>query len=278
MRRVERAVVRGDGMDSWDPDKARALVGTFNLSERLLLWLSKDPATVFRGAYEEGVSGQWDDANALSTLRREYPDFDALIAGQRVLDYGCGDGFQAIAMAKAGASHVVGVDLQESRLDNARRMAGSVPNVAFSQSISEAFDVAISLNAFEHFPEPASNLRELGDAVRIGGRILITFGPPWFAPYGAHMHFFTSCPWVNILFSERTVHRVRMLYRADGHMNMEYGPPKMTVAMFDGLIARSGLEVEHVEYRTVRNLPVSGIPILRELFVNHITCVLRKTA
>ena len=54
----------------------------------------------------------------------------------------------------------------------------------------------------EHFPEPEETLKEMISALTPEGRLFITFGNPWFSPYGSHMQFFTKVPWVNILFSE----------------------------------------------------------------------------
>jgi SAM-dependent methyltransferase len=179
-------------------------------------------------------------------------------------------------MARSGAAKVFGIDLSEQRLEHGRRMASGIENVTFSTTLDEQVDLAITLNAFEHFPEPENNLRRMAASVRRGGRILITFGPPWFAPYGAHMHFFTDCPWVNLLFSEKTVLRVRLLYRPDGVGDLRYGPPQMTIRLFEQLIKKSGLEVERLVYKTVKNLPFGRIPIVRELFINHVTCILRK--
>ena len=56
------------------------------LSERLLLSLSVEPGVA---ASKDGT-GQWTLGNALSTLERVYPDFQHLIQGKRILDFGCG--------------------------------------------------------------------------------------------------------------------------------------------------------------------------------------------
>lgn len=275
---MKPSICSGGNMDTMTAERNRKIIESFRVPERILFLFSKDPASVFRNGYEGGASGEWNSDNALSVLRREFPDFDALIRDKRVLDYGCGDGFQSIAMAKAGAARVFGVDLDESRLVHARRLARGVDNLSFSEYISEEVDLAISLNAFEHFPEPSGNLRELSRAVRAGGQILITFGPPWLAPFGAHVGFFTSCPWANVLFSVHTLNRVRMLYRGDAQDDVDYGPNKITVRSFENLIEQSGLLVERLEYRTAKNLPLGRIPGVREFFINHITCILRRPA
>src|SRR5262245_16094888 len=89
------------------------------LAERVLLALSREP-----GAQDcEGVIEHWDMDNALSILTRVYPPFLSEIAGKAVLDFGCGNGWQAVAMARAGAGRVVGVESNLRTLGNARQLA-----------------------------------------------------------------------------------------------------------------------------------------------------------
>jgi hypothetical protein len=113
-----------------------------------------------------------------------------------------------------------------------------------------------------------------------GGVVMITFCPPWFAPYGSHMHFFTKVPWVNLLFSERTVMSVRSRFRADGakrYEDVEMGLNRMTIRKFERIIAASGMTVAWRQYVCVKKLnALSRVPLVRELFINVASCVLVK--
>src|SRR5215510_11099746 len=83
-------------------------------------------------------------------------------AGRRVLDFGCGHGCEAVAIALRGADRVFGIDIQEHRLEAARvnaRAAGVEDQCAFfnaSTQIDEiaelegTIDCACSLDSFEH--------------------------------------------------------------------------------------------------------------------------------
>lgn len=263
-------------------ERNAAIIASFTMAERILYAFSKDPVLAFRdGDGNAGGDNKWDESNALSVLRWEFADFDfdKMIRSRRVIDYGCGEGFQSTAMAKAGAAEVLGVETEDARLEPARRMAKGLTNISFTTKAPEdgGFNVAISLNSFEHFVKPAQNLQELGAAVRNGGRILIIFGPPWLAPYGSHMHFFTRCPWINTLFSEKTVFRVRSLYRNDDAKTYSPGLNRMTLRKFRQLIDESGLQLDFLRHRTIKNLALIGaLPGVRELLVNQVTCVLRK--
>jgi SAM-dependent methyltransferase len=193
-------------------------------------------------------------------------------------------------MAQAGAKYVLGVDMNEACLKRARALADRLDlprdRVAFVNGLPDdsraRFDVAISQNSFEHFPDPLLVLQELASALTPGGELLMTFGPPWLAPHGSHMHFFTWVPWVNILFSEATVMRVRSRFRNDGavrYEDVEGGLNRMTVARFEHLIRESGFRLEWKRYQCVKGANVlQALPRLRELFINTVTCVLRKEA
>jgi SAM-dependent methyltransferase len=267
------AVTSFDGLDA----RNARIIAEFSWSERLLYGFSKNPREVFSSGGYVKPTTQWSASTALHELVQEFPNFKSLIRGQRVLDYGCGDGFQSVAMAQEGAAFVLGVDIERQRLDHARRMARGLANVAFAADVQGEFDIAISLNSFEHFPEPQKNLDDLAAAIRPGGKILITFGSPWLSPYGSHMNFFTNFPWVNVLFSEKTVFAVRRLYRDDASRGYLPGINKMTIGRFEKIVRASGLDVVSLEYKAVKNLPaLSHIPGFREFFINRVNCILTK--
>ena len=41
------------------------------------------------------------------------PEIWAEVADREVLDFGCGPGIEAVAMAKRGAAHVIGIDIRQ---------------------------------------------------------------------------------------------------------------------------------------------------------------------
>jgi len=142
------------------------------------------------------------------------------------------------------------------------------------------FDMVISQDSMEHFTQPIESLKEMRLLMNSKGVVLISFGPPWYAPHGSHMHFFTKIPWVNILFDERTVMNVRKEFRSDGANRYEEvrgGLNRMTVAKFEKLVSESGLHVISKKYRCVKGVNFLGkIPFARELFINNVSCVLSK--
>jgi SAM-dependent methyltransferase len=266
------------------PNAVRGEPTQLNFMERLLLFLSKPTNSIDAAAHPTYEAG-----DELVLLRREFPDFDSRVTGRSVLEYGCGAGYQAVAIGRIGAHRVVGVDPHEGARTQAAARAASAhlsDRVSFVPAVSPAhhgrFDVVVSQNAMEHFDDPAASLTEMHACLRPGGTALITFGPPWFAPYGSHMHFFTQVPWVNLLFPESVVLRVRAFYRQDGatrYEQVEQGLNRMTVRRFETLVAETGFAFERRRYTAVRNLrPLIAVPAIRELFVNQVTAALRRPA
>ena len=255
-----------------------------------------------------GLSSSAPD-NALALLTRVFPDFEQEIEGKDVLDFGCGAGFQSVAMAQCGARFVLGLDTNPKTLARARELGASMGlegRVEFvealdrfgisvppcstqipkhrvlrqAQDAQEEFDIVISQNSMEHFPDPVAVLVEMKRALRPGGRIFVTFGPPWFAPYGSHMGFFTRVPWVNLLFPESAVMKARSRFVDDGAMrygDVEGGLNKMTLRGFERTVAQCGLVMTRRRYDCVKGLDfLAKVPYARELFVNHVSCVLRQ--
>jgi len=240
--------------------------------------------------YPPNVAAELDPKrDPLARLRKEYPNLPAIVAHKRVADFGCGLGAQAMALAATYDCKVVGIDTNPRTLaaavKQARERGPSDAQVSFpppaSPGLSGTFDVVISQNAMEHFPQPAEALASMRTLLRPGGQILLTFGPPWFAPWGSHMHFFCRIPWVNLLFRESAVMRVRARYRSDGaqrYEEIESGLNRMTLRKLDTLLAQSRLRSDYIRYRGVKGQDwIGAVPLLRELLINRVTCLLTRS-
>jgi 2-polyprenyl-3-methyl-5-hydroxy-6-metoxy-1,4-benzoquinol methylase len=255
-----------------------------SLAERLLLLFCRKPGSE---DYLKTTATYTLD-NALEFARKTIPDFDGLVRNKLVLDYGCGHGWQAVAMQKAGARRVVGVDILDERLAHGEALArreGVGNHVEFHRllpsHLSGTFDVVLSLSAFEHFGDPAAELQAMQAAARPGGAVVVSFAEPWLSPHGSHMGHFTNLPWVNVLFSEDTVMRVRARFRDDGatrYEDVRGGLNRMTLARFERIVRASGMTVESLAVHTVKGLPLVGrLPVLREYLTAAASCILRKT-
>lgn len=224
----------------------------------------------------------------LSLLESEYLDLKNLINNKRVLDFGCGLGFQSVALAIKYNCRVVGLDSNKKALKTAIKLATqhNIPKdkLTFTDNINNdirgTFDIVISQNSFEHFKNPQMILDLMKEMISDTGSILITFGPPWFAPYGSHMHFFCKVPWINVFLPEKTIMAVRNQFRNDGatrYEEVESGLNRMTIKKFNQIINSSNMKIDYKKYHCIKGLDfLSYIPILRELFINHVTVKLIK--
>ena len=221
--------------------------------------------------------------NALDFVLKVTPDFLDIVKGKRVLDVGCGFGYQAAALARDWNCDVTGLDLPRPVLmSNWPKMAALSPRVRFVTEPPEGdvFDVVFSCSSFEHFEDPEGILRLMIERAAPGGRVVVAFAEPWFSPHGSHMNSITRLPWVNLLFPESAVLSVRSKYRSDGatrYEEVEGGLNRMTVAKFERIVKACGLPVERLNCHAVKGLPlVTRIPVLRELLTSAASCVLVK--
>ena len=99
------------------------------------------------------------------------------VKGKRVLDVACGEGYGAAALQRAGAAHVIGVDLSETVCIHAREKYGLDARSGSGEEIpigDGSVDVVVSFETIEHVPDP---LRFLDECVRVlapGGRLIIS--------------------------------------------------------------------------------------------------------
>ena len=228
------------------------------------------------------------EVDPLGRTRRVYGEtFERSLQGRVLLDIGCGKGDQVIAAALAGATLAVGVDSVDVNVKmgtaNAAK-AGVAERVRLTSEPMSALgtewaDVALSQNSFEHFTNPAEILTQVYAALKPGGEFFVTFGPSWWHPFGVHHMFMIRLPWAHVIFSEKTILRVRQLYRPnkptcwkDVWLN------QMTIKKLLSLVATSGFELSHFAVTPIRPLPrwlVKTMPF-REWTTSDVSVILTK--
>ena len=85
-------------------------------------------AANYDGGIDNSVKRMMGDADSFIAVKarwlmRREPGLRA--GGLSLLDYGCGDGFQSVALSQLGARQVRGVDLESERLVHGRRLASA---------------------------------------------------------------------------------------------------------------------------------------------------------
>ena len=158
--------------------------------------------------------------------------------GLEVLDIGCGSGRFSVAVAKAGAREVLGLDFAEAMLGIAQQLAekeGVADRCQFQTAdfmehdFGREFDVALAIGLFDYVVDPLPFLRKMRRLSR--KKIVATFPLKWtwrapvrkvrLALRGCPVYFFTK-PQVEKLmadagFGAATVERIGKIYFVVGH-------------------------------------------------------------
>jgi SAM-dependent methyltransferase len=198
------------------------------------------------------------------------------IRGKDVLDFGCGKGAEAIEMA-AYARSVVGLDIRQDHLAIASEHAQGVNNCTFVTSTDRKFDVVVSLDAFEHFGDPAGVLKVMHSMLHDEGTVIFSFGPTWFHPLGGHL--FSVFPWAHLLFSEHSLIAWRSRFRHDGATRfgeVEGGLNQMTISRFKRIVRDTGFESESFDPVPIRRLAFLANPLTQEFTTAIVRGRLRK--
>lgn len=127
------------------------------------------------------------------------------VAGCRVLDAGCGEGYGLALLRAAGAAQVTGADLDPLAVAHARRTYGDDGIEVVTCELmalplaDDAVDVTVSLQVIEHVHDVPGYLASLRRVTRPGGLVLVatpnrlTFTPDSDVPVNPfHVHEFTA--------------------------------------------------------------------------------------
>lgn len=203
------------------------------------------------------------------------------IRGKTVIDFGCGTGAETVEMAQRGAAKVIGLDIVEASLEKARARAASanVRNCVFTTATYDQVDVVVCLDSFEHFADPAAVLRTIARLLKPGGRVLASFGPPWYHPYGGHL--FSVFPWAHLVFTERALIRWRADFKTDGatrFSEVEGGLNQMSIRRMEKIIAGSPFRAARFELVPIRRARRFHNRLTREFLTSNVRLILVRPA
>lgn len=228
---------------------------------------------------------------------------DEMFKDKVVVDIGCGAGGKSIYYASCGAKKVYGLEILEkykeeadslakelSMSDKFEFVAGDSAALPFEDNFA---DTIIVNDAMEHVSNPEKTLSEILRVLKKGGRVYINF-PPYHHPFGAHLSDAIYIPWVHLFFSEKALiegykelvgnipdGKERISFRISENENgKEYFSyiNKMTIKRFKKIIKKMDISPVYMREVPLRNIfsPFAKIPVLKELFVKMVVCVIEK--
>ena len=138
----------------------------------------------------EALASRWWDPDSefkplhdINPLRLDYIDERAGgLAGQRIVDIGCGGGILAESMALRGAQ-VLGIDMSEAPLAVAElHQLESGVELEYQRITAEelaesepsSFDVVTCMEMLEHVPDPASTIQACAQLIKPGGHLFFS--------------------------------------------------------------------------------------------------------
>ena len=207
-------------------------------------------------------------------------EFLRSMVGKTVIDFGCGEGAEAIDLALQGARCVIGIDIREDLLELARQralVAGVHHLCRFSTCATELADIIVSLDAFEHFDNPAEILRTMYTLLKPQGEVVASFGPTWYHPLGGHL--FSVFPWAHLIFSEKALIEWRSGFKSDGARTFSEvagGLNQMTIRGFERIIAASPFCLSKLDLVPIRKVRLLHNRWTREFTTAVVRCRLVK--
>jgi len=160
------------------------------------------------------------------TMHTMFAPLAPLLAGRRVLDYGCGRGLSSIVCVELGADTVHGVDLFRDRITEGQQFLAAtgyadritlahVEDTRHVPAADGSFEVVLCNALFEHIPQPRTAwIQEVWRLVRPGGVLLVNETPNKYLPADFHTLHLPLTNWL----PSSVAHRIGVLakrFRAD---------------------------------------------------------------
>jgi SAM-dependent methyltransferase len=117
-----------------------------------------------------------------------------------VLEIGCGEGGNLLPFLNAGCKRIVGIDLSQGKIENAREYFSDHPareNITFiHKDIYETddigqFDIIMTRDVLEHIHGQHKFMNYVKKFLKTGGKFFLGF-PPWQSPFGGHQQMCES--------------------------------------------------------------------------------------
>lgn len=171
------------------------------------------------------------------------------LQGKRVLEFGCGSGYEVWYLAHHFDADATGVDIVERRAWSVlsdERTHYVMTDLARDQVLpADSFDRIISFSVMEHVRHPYQALTELYRVLRPGGLAYISANLHR-GPRASHMYRDVYFPWPHLLFQDDVFRE--FFQRRGREANGASWVNRLTWAEYDRAMARVGFRMESLDF------------------------------
>ncbi len=225
---------------------------------------------------------------------------DEMFKDKTVADIGCGAAGKSLYYASLGAKKVLGVEILEKYRTEAEVLAQKLgladkfefvaADAAHLPFENDSIDTIIMNDAMEHVDKPEEVLAEILRVLTPGGKLFVNF-PPYYHPFGAHLSDAIYIPWVHMFFSDKVlIESYKELVRPlpDGADRVKFRISDdgtrfsyingMTIKRFEKILKKMNITPAYKSHEPLRSIfkPLAKLPLLREMFVKMVVCVIEK--
>ena len=169
--------------------------------------------------------------------------------GQRVLEFGCGSGYEVWYLAHHFDADVTGVDIVERAAWSAlsdERTRYVMTDLGTDQVLpADSFDRIISFSVMEHVRHPYQALSELYRVLRPGGLAYISANLHR-GPMASHMYHDVYFPWPHLLFQDDVFRE--FFERRGRDVGGASWVNRLTWAEYDQAMTRIGFRMESLDF------------------------------
>ncbi|MBK7966199.1 MAG: class I SAM-dependent methyltransferase [Bacteroidetes bacterium] len=180
-----------------------------------------------------------------------------------ILEIGCGEGGNLKPFLDLGCKRILGVDMSEDKINNAKLFFANDPNKANIEFITSdiydvdnigKFDIIMTRDVLEHIHGQERFMEYVKRFLKPGGKFFLGF-PPWYNPFGGHQQMCESkvlskLPFFHIFPKPIYGLILKTFGETDPKIEalMEIKDTGITIERFEKILKRTGYKKDKVLY------------------------------
>jgi ubiquinone/menaquinone biosynthesis C-methylase UbiE len=146
--------------------------------------MAEEEKKLFDWGHEDWVKKLTKQAEESREYRHKLYNKVGLRDKKKILDVGCGTGAVTFDMARSTNGHIIGIDIDPEKLEEARKLLAPVTNIELMEGDAqdlpfedETFDLVVFTIVLMYIPDPQKAVNEMARVTRKGGHVLAVMEP-----------------------------------------------------------------------------------------------------